>query len=200
MVHKESAHETPAFAKASAWRARTTRMEKNMNMDKTIKRTLFAAVALLGAGVTLEAAPITGTITIKGGAEVDSASVNTATKITGWLNGSGAKPTVASRSGSFTAVSVGAPVTMAAPWNFGSGLAGLWSVGGFTFNLTASTIAKQGNGFLAVSGTGTITGNGFDPTPGSWRFSTQNPPAKGVFSFSASTTASSPTPTPTPTP
>ena len=68
----------------------------------------------------------------------------------------------------------------------------LWSVGGFTFNLTASSITQQGNGFLAVSGTGTISGNGFDPTPGTWRFSTQNPPANGVFSFSASTTATPP--------
>ena len=96
-------------------------------------------------------------------------------------------------------VTVGATVTMAAPWNFSSGpLPALWSVGGFTFDLTASSIVPQGNGFLNVSGTGTITGNGFDPTPGSWRFSTQNPPANGVFSFSASTTASPPTPTPTP--
>jgi len=171
-----------------------------MNTDKTIKCTLLAAIALLGAGATLEAAPITGAISIKGGVELDSTSVNTATKVTGWLNGSGAKPTVVSRSGGFTAVSVGAPVTMAAPWNFGSGVDGLWSVGGFTFNLTASTITQQGNGFLAVSGTGTIMGNGFDATPGTWRFSTQNPPANNVFSFSASTTASPPTPTPTPTP
>ena len=71
---------------------------KNMNMDKTIKRTLFAAVALLGAGVTLYGAyglmasqpqaapmavPITGSITIKGGAQLNSTSVNTATKVTG---------------------------------------------------------------------------------------------------------------------
>ena len=56
----------------------------------------------------------------------------------------------------------------------------------------------QGNGFVSVSGTGTITGNGFDPTPGTWTFTTQNPPANGVFSFSASTTAV-PSPTPTPT-
>lgn len=32
---------------------------KNMNMAKRIKQTLFAAVALLGAGVTLEATQIT---------------------------------------------------------------------------------------------------------------------------------------------
>ena len=87
-----------------------------MNMDKTIKRTLFAAVALLGAGVTLYgayglmasqpqaapmAAPITGTITIKGGAQLNTTSVNTATQVTGWLNGNGAPPTVVSRSGDF---------------------------------------------------------------------------------------------------
>ena len=98
-------------------------------------------------------------------------------------------------------VNVGDTVAMTAPWNFNSGLLpALWSVGNFTFDLTASSIVQQGNGFLSVSGTGTITGNGFDPTPGSWRFTTQNPPANGVFSFSASTTASQPQPTPTPTP
>ena len=160
-----------------------------MNMGKTIKRTLFAAVALLGAGVTLEAAPINGTITIRGGAELNTGSVNTATRVIGWLNGNGAAPTVVSRSGSFTVVSARATVTMAAPWNFGSGLPALWSVGGFQFDLTSSTIVTQGGGFLNVSGTGTITGHGFNATPGSWRFSTQNPPANGVFSFSASTTA-----------
>ena len=37
----------------------------------------------------------------------------------------------------------------------------LWSVGGFTFNLIASTILFQEDGFLFVSGTGTITGNGY---------------------------------------
>src|SRR5205823_2013714 len=148
-----------------------------MKMDKTIKRTLFAVVALLGAGVTLEAAPINGSISIKGGAELNMSSVNTATKVTGWLNGAGAKPTVVSRSGDFAKyVTARASVTMAAPWNFGSGLAGLWSVGGFTFNLTASTIVLQSNGFLAVSGTGTITGNGFDNTAGTWKFSTQDRP------------------------
>jgi hypothetical protein len=164
-----------------------------MNIDKTIKQTLFAAIALLGAGVTLEAAPINGTITFRGGAELNSGSVNTATRVTGWLNGSGGPPTVVSRSGSFTSVPVGASVAMTAPWIFGSGQPALWSVGGFTFNLTTSTITHQGNdGLLAVSGTGTITGHGFNATPGSWRFSTQNPPANNVFSFSASTTATPP--------
>ena len=161
-----------------------------MNMHKTIKQALFAAVALLSAGVTLEAAPINGSITIRGGAELNTGSVNTATQVTNWLNGNNQPPTVVSRSGSFASVSAGAPVTMAAPWNFNSGpLPALWSVGGFTFNLTASSIVMQANGFLNVSGTGTISGTGFNATSGTWKFSTQNPPANNVFSFSASTTA-----------
>ena len=161
-------------------------------MNKTSKCTLFAAVALLGAGVTVEAGPINGSITIKGGTELDTTSANTATKVTGWLNGAGAKPTVVSKSGDFsTYVSVGNPVTMTAlPWIFGSGQLNLWKVGGFTFDLTTSTVTQRINGLLAVSGTGTIRGNGFVPTSGTWRFSTQNPPANNVFSFSASTTAS----------
>ena len=160
-------------------------------MGKTIKQTLFAAVALLGAGVTLEAAPINGTITIRGGAELNTGSVNTATRVIGWLNGNGAAPAVVSRSGDFaTYVTVGDSVTMAAPWNFNSGpLLALWSVDGFTFDLASSIIVTQGNGFLSVSGTGTISGHGFTATPGSWRFTTQNPPANSVFSFSASSTA-----------
>jgi hypothetical protein len=134
--------------------------------------------------------PITGTINIKGGAQLNTGNVNTATRVTGWQNGSGGPPTVVSRSGSFTSVPVGTSVAMTAPWIFGSGKPALWSVGGFTFNLATSTITHQGtDGLLAVSGTGTISGTGFVPTAGTWRFSTQNPPANNVFSFSASTTA-----------
>ncbi len=144
------------------------------------------------ATATATAATISGSISIKGGAQLNPANVNTATKVTGWLNGSHLPPTVVSRSGDFaTYVNVGAAVTMNAPWIFNpsTGLPGLWSVGGFTFDLTTSTIVLQSGGFLSVSGTGTISGHGFDPTPGTWRFSTQNPSANGVFSFTGSTTA-----------
>ena len=65
-----------------------------------------------------------------------------------------------------------------------------WQVGGFRFDLTASSIVlPRVNNFITVTGTGTITGHGFNNTPGKWSFSTQNPPANNVFSFSASTTA-----------
>ena len=72
-----------------------------MNMNKTIKQTLFAAVALLGAGVTLEAAPINGSITIRGGAHLNTTNVNTAARVTSWLNAANMPPTVVSRSGDF---------------------------------------------------------------------------------------------------
>src|SRR5262249_22522997 len=71
--------------------------------------TATGASSQLSAVVTPQAVPITGTITIKGGAQLNTGSVNTATQVTGWLNGSGGSPTVASRSGDFaTFVSVGA--------------------------------------------------------------------------------------------
>src|SRR5262249_10238590 len=115
----------------------------------TFQATATGESSHLSAGVTPQAAPINGSISIKGGAELTTGSVNTAAQATGWLNGSGGAPTVVSRSGDFaTFVSVGATVTMAAPWNFNSGpLPALWSVGGYTFDLTASSIAQQGNGF-----------------------------------------------------
>src|SRR5262249_4154460 len=156
-----------------------------------IKHTLFAVLALLSGGIAAEAAQINGFITLAGGAELDSDSVVTATRVTGWLDQNGMIPTIQSRGGDFaTYVNVQAPVTMTAPWSFNSGpLPALWSVGGFTFNLTESHVTFQGNGNVNVSGTGTITGNGFDPTPGAWLFSTQDPNAGGVFSFSAADSA-----------
>jgi len=182
-----------------------------MNKDKIIERTLSAAVALLGAAVTFygaygvvtsqaqeapmqaQARSINGSISIKGGVELSTANVNNAPKLTGWLNGAGAPPTVVSRSGDFaTHVNVRDSVTMTAGWVFGSSLPALWSVGGFTFNLTASTKVVNQSGFLVVKGTGTIVGHDFTPTPGTWTFTTQNPPANGIFSFSASTSASPP--------
>jgi hypothetical protein len=77
------------------------------------------------------------------------------------------------------------------PWNFNSGtVTAFWSVNGYTFDLTMSSIVlPRVNNFIAVTGTGTISGHGFANTPGTWRFTSQNPPANNVFSFSASTTA-----------
>jgi hypothetical protein len=132
-----------------------------------------------------QAVPLTGAISFGGGVELDQPTVNTATQVVSWLDESFAMPTVESVSGSFAPfVTVGDTATFAFPWSFNSGpIAGFWTVDGFTFNLIASSIVFQGGGFLAVSGQGTITGNGFAGVV-YWNFSTQDDPSDGVFSFS----------------
>ena len=82
---------------------------------------------------------------------------------------------------------------MATPWIFNPSMAtpGLWSVDGFTFDLTSSTVVTQNATFLNITGVGTVSGNGFDPTPARWAFTVQN--AGGgtgdFFSFSANTSS-----------
>ena len=150
---------------------------------------VFFALGLISCAFCVQQAQAdsNNVITIAGGAELNSGSVNTATQVTGWLDENMALPTVESVSGFFaTFVSTGQSVSMPNSWTFGAGQSALWSVGGFTFNLIASNIVYQANGFLAVSGSGTIIGNG-RTTQGSWMFSAQDDPSNGVFSFSAST-------------
>jgi hypothetical protein len=134
-----------------------------------------------------QATPITGDITFFGTVTLNG-NANTATMVTAFhgLGGTGS-PFVASADGGFTGLD-GFAATFTAPWSFNSGpVANFWSVGGFVFDLIASSITFQAGGSLIVDGTGTITGNGFDATAGSWHFTTQNPSARGVFSFSAAT-------------
>ena len=164
-------------------------------MKKANKITLLIAAAVLSMAVTLRAQLINGNITFGNGTvELDTASAGTATAVIAWHGAGGiGDPEVLSRDGDFAAfVSVGNPVAFVAPWSFASGLVlGFWSVGGFTFDLIESHIVVQGGNppGVIVSGTGTITGHGFDPTPGVWSFSTQDPSAQGLFSFSSATTA-----------
>jgi hypothetical protein len=154
------------------------------------KNLLSAAVAVFIAATPLQAAQITGGITFAGGAQFDTGSADTATAVVSWLNEAGNPPTVVSTTLDFNIVPIGSPVSLFAPWSFNSGpVPNFWTAGGFTFDLTSSAIVVQGSGFAVVSGTGILSGHGFDPTPGVWQFTTQNPSAGGVFTFSASTAA-----------
>jgi VPDSG-CTERM motif len=150
---------------------------------KLLKLTLAVlAAALVTSGA--QAVMVDGAITFAGGAIFDTDSLATATRVNTFLD-----VTVQSRDGDFAAfVAVGDDTTMAVPYIFtpSTPTPGLWSVGGFTFDLDGSVVELQNADFLVISGTGTITGNGFDPTSGMWRFSTQEPDAGGVFSFSSS--------------
>jgi len=154
---------------------------------------VFLALGLISCALCVQqaqAVPITGAITFAGGVTLNSGSVNTATQVLTWLDESGDMPTVQSGSGSFAGLD-GQTAIFAFPWTFGSGQAALWTVGGFTFNLISSTIISQmGDGFLAVSGTGTISGNGYATTTGvTWNFTVQDDASNGVFSFSGASEA-----------
>ena len=151
-----------------------------MKLLKLALAVLAAALVTSGA----QAAMVDGAITFAGGAKFDTNSLATATRVTLFKN-----VKVMSEDGDFTGiVSDDDAVTMAVPYIFTPSTAtpALWSVDGFTFDLDGSVVVLQNADFLLISGTGTITGNGFDPTPGTWSFTAQSPTADGVFSFSSS--------------
>lgn len=70
----------------------------------------------------------------------------------------------------------------------------LWIAGGFSFALSSLSIATQDANTLSLVGTGTVSGNGFLATLGSWNF-TGNP-AGSAFTFSAGTGPVAPVPEP----
>jgi hypothetical protein len=157
-------------------------------------RLAVAAVCGLLSQQAQAAGPIIGRITFAGSVELDQPTVDTATMVTAWHGpGPADKPQVQSRDGDFaTFVNVFDDTTFAPTWPFNSGaIPNFWSVDNFTFNLINSAILSQGGGFLAVAGTGSVSGNGFTATPATWTFTTQDPPAGSPreFSFSASTSA-----------
>jgi hypothetical protein len=104
---------------------------------------------------------------------------------------------VDSRMGSFTStVNNGMIVTMGTPLSFAAPFANnpLWSVGGFTFNLTSfNTPVRVDNSSptpdtLSLSGTGIIQGGGFDATSGGWTW-TGTMDGTSTFSFASTTAA-----------
>ena len=180
---------------------------------KTLSRTTLAVLAtgLFTLGLfcqQAQAAQIQGDIDLGGVVTYNTTSLATATEVDMWQplqNGPSNFSRVLQRSGDFANpiynINVGNSAAMAAPWIFNSGspavpAAGpptnaLWSIGGFTFNLTSSMVDSQDATFLDVTGVGTISGNGFDPTPGTWSFtSTQSDGSSNPnFSFQANSAA-----------
>ncbi len=160
-------------------------------MKKTIIAILVSGVVACGLLTQqAQAVPLSGSITFAGGCSMDTGTVNTATMVTAWLDQMGNMPTVQSRSGDFIPfVAMGATATFTAPWTFVSGShPAFWTVGGFTFDLTSSSIIFQGSGSVNVSIDGMVSGHGFTPTVFHGNFSSQDPPAGSppIFSFSMS--------------
>lgn len=52
-----------------------------------------------------------------------------------------------------------------------SGAVTLWTLGGFTFELVSLSSVSDSGTHVDLFGTGELSGNGFDPTPTTWDFS-----------------------------
>ncbi len=170
-----------------------------MKLPKQTGRfTLAVALAALLAGNARGAMlGADNSVNFGGSVQFDSLSLSSATTVEAWWSAiapdlvtSGISRVQSISGGDFVAnIEEGAIVDMRQPWVFGSGVSDLWEVGGFSFDLTSSNLDFQSGSFINISGSGVITGNGFDPTPGTWFFTAQLPEAGGRFSYSAGTTA-----------
>jgi len=160
-------------------------------MKNIIKIAGVAAVAL-ALTQAVQATPISGNIGFSGNVTYDTSSAGTATEVTSWINPVvGATPT-----GSFNIITPGTGVNFTTSiWSFNdaSTINPFWMVDGFTFELLSSSIVVQGGtypaGFVFVSGTGIVSGNGYTPTQLSWSFTSQDPKAGSGpdnWTFSAS--------------
>jgi len=144
-------------------------------------------VVAAGFAISAQATQITGDIDFAGQVSYDKTSLATATMVTAWH-----MATVSGATGDF-APTLGLTPAFATPYVFNppTAYASLWSVGGFTFELDSSTIQHQDGFLLFITGSGFVTGNGFDKTPGLWSFSSNHSNGKSAtsFNFSANTTA-----------
>jgi len=157
-------------------------------------RLAVAAVCGLLSQQAQAAGPIKGSIDFIGTVAYDTTSLATATEVNTWVSSFVSKDTF-----DFSSISAGTNATMGAPWQFNSGTpavplpgpgkSSLWQVGGFTFDLTSSTVVAQSPNFLNVTGIGTASGNSFDPTPGTWSFTStkSNGQDSQTFGFQSST-------------
>lgn len=177
-----------------------TKLEPNSYNTFMKQRSIVAtALAAIALGSSVQAASVTGSINFSSGAGggvilqnaggMATTNISEAIAIQLWLLAQ-----VDGRDGSFISVTGGDPVSMPSTWIFSPStpLSPLWTIPGqdnFAFHLATATVELQQAGVLLISGTGTLTGAGFDDTPASWLFSTQGVAVDGKFSWSSSTTA-----------
>jgi hypothetical protein len=164
-----------------------------MKLPKTILAVLtIGALSCALFSQQAHATSINGSIQFTGRVQFDTNSLGTATKVIQWFdnhNHSGVSEVAGGNTGDFAGIAAGTQATMAQPWIFSPSTPtpGLWSVGGFTFDLLSSTIVSQDQTFLSITGTGIVSGNGFEPTAMDWAFTTQSSGGRTrlTFSFSA---------------
>ena len=118
-------------------------------IDTEIRKGLraFLLGGLISCGLfyqQAQAAGITGDITFTGTVNLNTTSAGTATQVTAWHGLAAGNPQVQDVDGDFaTFVTPGDGVTFVHLWSFNSGaIPSFWSVDGFTFDLTSSSIAS----------------------------------------------------------
>jgi hypothetical protein len=165
-----------------------------MKLSKTILAVLATGVISCGLfSQQVQAVQINGDIDFSGNVTFNTSSLATATSVTQFRTvfGVAGGLNVSGTSGSFTSVPLGTFAAFQTPYVFNPTTAypTFWQVGGFTFNLLNSTVINQNAFFLEVRGVGIITGNGFDPTPGTWSFTStsSNGGSNNTFGFAANT-------------
>jgi hypothetical protein len=164
---------------------------------KTFPKAILRLLTIVGLFYQqANARPIVGSIDFGGVVTYDTTSLATATRVNLWNSSF-----VLQDFGDFSGIAAGTNVTMAPSWTFNLGTPampmpgpatnGLWNVGGFTFDLTSSTVVTQNANFLNVTGTGFIssTNTNLDRTPGVWTFSSSNSSGSDhtTFGFQATT-------------
>lgn len=161
-----------------------------MRTRRGILLALVATILFCLVGRQACAAEIQGNINFGGVVTFDTMSLATATTVDLWN-----LSYVLQRQGDFVPyTSFQQSVTMSSsPWVFNpaAALPSFWMVGGFTFDLTSALVVTQNNYFLNIQATGTLTGNGFDPTPAIYSFTASRADGgnANTFSFQSTTTA-----------
>jgi hypothetical protein len=169
-----------------------TKGEHKMKLSKTI-------LAVLGTGLLscalfsqqAQAVSVSGDIQFAGEAQFDTTSLATATTVVTWFDvfHNAGFSSVTSATGDFGFIASGTQASMPNAWIFVPSMPtpGLWSVGGFTFDLNSSIVTMQNANFLTIEGEGIVSGNGFDATPMDWAFTAQSAGGQNrqTFSFSA---------------
>ena len=125
---------------------------------KNISKTLLAVLAtgVLSCAVfsqQAQASAIQGNINFAGAVQFNTHSLLTASRVNTWFDAhgnAGFSSVTSGGTGDFASIAAGTQATMAQPWIFNPSTPtpGLWSVGGFTFDLLSSTIVTQNASFL----------------------------------------------------
>jgi hypothetical protein len=152
-----------------------------MKLIKPLLAGLAAIVVASGLAFSAHADQINGNINFAGQVTFDNTHLESATMVNTWN-----LAIVTGATDDFSSVPLLSPVTFVMPYVFNppTAYASLWTVGGFTFALTDSSVTMQTNKSLQIFGSGFVSGNGFDQTPGTWSFSVTQSDGRPQSSFS----------------